>query len=60
MPALAHLLRALAYAVGCSRVHTGVHHPGDVIVGSFVGTAIGRSVAHTWLMDRCRRRRFPG
>ena len=46
MPRLAGYLRALAYVVGYSRVHTGVHYPGDVIVGSFVGTAIGESVAY--------------
>ena len=26
--------------VAYSRVHTGVHYPGDVIVGSLVGAAI--------------------
>jgi membrane-associated phospholipid phosphatase len=25
-------------------VHTGVHFPGDVIAGSIIGTAIGRTV----------------
>lgn len=46
MPTLARYLRALVYVVGYSRVHTGVHYPGDVIVGSFIGTAIGESVAY--------------
>ncbi|WP_127127799.1 phosphatase PAP2 family protein [Georgenia sp. SYP-B2076] len=46
MPGVARCLRALAYLVGYSRVHTGVHYPGDVIVGAFVGTAIGESVAY--------------
>jgi undecaprenyl-diphosphatase len=45
-PGLARPLRALAYLVGYSRVHTGVHYPGDVIVGAFIGTAIGESVAY--------------
>jgi len=46
MPTMARYLRALAYVVGYSRVHTGVHYPGDVIVGSLIGTAIGESVAY--------------
>jgi membrane-associated phospholipid phosphatase len=37
-------LRVLAAAVAYSRVHTGVHFPGDVIAGSIIGTAIGRTV----------------
>ena len=32
---------ALAMLVACSRVHTGVHYPGDVIVGSVIGAALG-------------------
>lgn len=55
MPALAQPLRAVAYAVGYSRVHTGVHYPGDVIIGSLIGTAIGESVA---LAARRRSERF--
>ncbi|HEY1281686.1 MAG TPA: phosphatase PAP2 family protein, partial [Acidimicrobiales bacterium] len=34
-------LRALATAVAYSRVHTGVHFPSDVIIGSIIGAAIG-------------------
>ena len=44
-PALAALLRTCAAVVGYSRVHTGVHYPGDVIVGALVGTTIGETVA---------------
>lgn len=33
-------LTALAALVAYSRVHTGVHYPGDVIAGSIVGTAL--------------------
>jgi undecaprenyl-diphosphatase len=33
-------LHVLATAVGYSRVHTGVHYPGDVIVGGLTGTII--------------------
>ena len=44
-------LRALAAAVAYSRVHTGVHFPGDVIVGSIVGVGLAR------LTGRVRERR---
>lgn len=45
MPGVARWVRVLAYLVGYSRIHTGVHYPGDVVVGSFIGTAIGETVA---------------
>jgi len=45
MPELGLPLRGLAAAVAYSRVHTGVHYPGDVVVGSLVGMAIGESTA---------------
>jgi undecaprenyl-diphosphatase len=35
-------LHALAGAVAYSRVHTGVHYPGDVLVGSVMGTVIAQ------------------
>jgi undecaprenyl-diphosphatase len=38
-------IRALATLVAYSRVHTGVHYPGDVIAGSFIGGVIGPTVA---------------
>ena len=47
-------LRGLAAAVAYSRVHTGVHYPGDVIVGSVVGATIGEA---TVLAARALRRR---
>jgi membrane-associated phospholipid phosphatase len=42
LPALRLPLRAAASVVAFSRVYTGVHYPGDVIVGATVGTLIGR------------------
>jgi undecaprenyl-diphosphatase len=45
LPGVAAPLRTLASAVGYSRVHSGVHYPGDVIVGSLIGTTIGETVA---------------
>src|SRR5947207_13730991 len=44
-PALGFALRFLAAAVAYSRVHTGVHYPGDVVVGSLIGAAAGQTVA---------------
>ena len=41
-PALRLPLRAAAAVVAFSRVYTGVHYPGDVLVGAAVGTLIGR------------------
>jgi undecaprenyl-diphosphatase len=57
MPQLGIPLRALATAVAYSRVHSGVHYPGDVVVGSLVGMAVGES---TVLASRAVRRRLPG
>ncbi|MFG2881844.1 phosphatase PAP2 family protein [Streptomyces sp. NPDC048297] len=39
LPAAAAPLAALAVAVGYSRVHTGVHYPGDVAAGAVLGFA---------------------
>ena len=54
MPGLAVPLRGLAAAVAYSRVHTGVHYPGDVVVGSLVGATIGEV---TLFAGRALRRR---
>jgi membrane-associated phospholipid phosphatase len=44
MPALAAPLRLVAASVAYSRVHTGVHYPGDVIAGALIGSGIGQVV----------------
>lgn len=55
MPELGIPLRSLATVVAYSRVHSGVHFPGDVVVGSLVGMAIGEGTA---LASRALRKRF--
>jgi undecaprenyl-diphosphatase len=40
-------LHAVAAAVIYSRVHTGVHYPGDVLVGSLMGTGAAVAVRYT-------------
>lgn len=45
VPQLGVPLRALATVVAYSRVHSGVHYPGDVIAGSLVGMAVGEGTA---------------
>ena len=44
-PGLAVPIRLLASAVAYSRVHTGVHYPGDVVLGSIVGAGTSAMVA---------------
>jgi undecaprenyl-diphosphatase len=44
-PGLGLPLRGLAAVVAYSRVHTGVHFPGDVVVGALLGIAIGEGTA---------------
>jgi undecaprenyl-diphosphatase len=49
-------LRALAAVVAYSRVHTGVHYPGDVVVGSLIGSTVaGTIVALRAAAERRRR-----
>ncbi len=45
-PRAAVPLRALAAAVAYSRVHTGVHYPGDVLAGALMGTALAQLTRH--------------
>ena len=57
MPGLAIPIRGLAAAVAYSRVHTGVHYPGDVIVGSLIGATIGEATSLAAGVLRRRRAR---
>jgi undecaprenyl-diphosphatase len=41
LPALGLPLRLAAVAVGYSRVHVGVHYPGDVAAGALIGRSAG-------------------
>ena len=59
IPVLGGPLRGLAGAVAYSRVHTGVHYPTDVIVGSIIGASIG-DVAGTMLRFGTRLRSARG
>jgi undecaprenyl-diphosphatase len=47
LPVAAVPLRGLAAAVGYSRVHTGVHYPGDVVAGALMGTMLAQLTART-------------
>jgi membrane-associated phospholipid phosphatase len=54
LPAAAIPLRGLAALVAYSRVHTGVHYPGDVVAGALVGTGLAQLTTHA--LDRVMRR----
>ncbi len=55
LPGLAVPVRLLAAAVAYSRVHTGVHYPGDVVIGSVTGAGTAAMVAAVF--DRLAKRR---
>jgi undecaprenyl-diphosphatase len=46
LPELDTALRVAATVVGYSRVHTGVHYPGDVVAGALIGAGIGSLARH--------------
>jgi membrane-associated phospholipid phosphatase len=56
-PWLGGALRLLAAAVAYSRVHTGVHYPGDTVVGALIGASTGQAVAE--VVDRLAPARSP-
>jgi undecaprenyl-diphosphatase len=45
LPGLALGLNFLAAAVAYSRIHTGVHYPGDTVVGSVIGASTATVVS---------------
>jgi diacylglycerol kinase family enzyme/membrane-associated phospholipid phosphatase len=47
-PAAGAALAPLGVAVGYSRVHVGVHYPGDVLAGLAVGGAVAAASQHWW------------
>jgi membrane-associated phospholipid phosphatase len=51
-PGAAIPLRALAAIVAYSRVHTGVHYPGDVIVGALTGVSLAELTSRAILRGR--------
>jgi len=51
IPPAAVPLSVLAAVVAYSRVHTGVHYPGDIVVGALVGTVLGRVTSHRLSVD---------
>lgn len=53
-PWLAIAIQFLAGAVAYSRVHTGVHYPGDTIAGALLGAGAGQAVSS--LFDRAATR----
>jgi undecaprenyl-diphosphatase len=55
VPALGAPLGCAAAAVGYSRVHAGVHYPGDVVAGVVVGASVGEAVV--WAGQHLARRR---
>jgi undecaprenyl-diphosphatase len=45
LPGVRLPLRAAALVVAFSRIYTGVHYPGDVVVGATVGALVGRATS---------------
>ena len=50
LPTASIPLQGLAALVAYSRIHTGVHYPGDVLAGALSGTILARLTAHA--LDR--------
>jgi membrane-associated phospholipid phosphatase len=62
LPELAVPIRLLAGGVAYSRVHTGVHYPADVVIGSILGagTAAMTAAACDRIASRAAGRLGPG
>ena len=56
-PWLAVGLQFLAVSVAYSRVHTGVHYPGDTVAGALIGASTGQAVSSVF--DRALATRQP-
>lgn len=56
-PWLAIAVQFLAGSVAYSRVHTGVHYPGDTVAGALIGASAGQAVSSVF--DRAIARRSP-
>jgi membrane-associated phospholipid phosphatase len=56
LPRAAIPLRGLAALVAYSRVHTGVHYPGDVVAGALMGTTLAQITTHALERYTARRR----
>ena len=55
LPQLALPLFGLATVVGYSRVHNGVHYPGDVMAGAVLGLTTGTVIREATLRSGRRR-----
>jgi membrane-associated phospholipid phosphatase len=55
---LAIAIQFLAGSVAYSRVHTGVHYPGDTVAGALIGAGAGQAVSS--IFDRATARRSAG
>ena len=48
LPIVGIPIRLLAAAVAYSRVHIGVHYPGDVVIGSIMGAGTAAAIGSAW------------
>ena len=50
----------IAFIIAFSRIYVGVHYPGDIIIGSLFGYAVGWFTLTLWVILKMRelKRRF--